>query len=192
MRAAVFDIRADLRRSPSTQTVSGSPHDVESVGGIGPDADGHEAEAGLHARTDMRHAAAGGNRKGSRSSISQNSTLPGGRTERTGSGRRARESQPPCTGDELPMPVVSVQLGEAPGRLRVQTRKRRVLHRERIARRALPHSRSVISRLVGRDLHYALYPGHGADRYSSQSNCRVTPLRRNSLTIIGKRSASRS
>ena len=30
--------------------------------GIGPDADGHEAEAGLHARTDMRHAAAGGNR----------------------------------------------------------------------------------------------------------------------------------
>ena len=63
MRAAVFDIRADLRRSPSTQTVSGSPHDVESVGGIGPDADGHEAEAGLHARTDMRHAAAGGNRR---------------------------------------------------------------------------------------------------------------------------------
>ena len=61
------------------------------------------------------------------------------------------------------MQVVSVQLGEAPGRLRVQTRKRRVLHRERIARRALPHSRSVISRLVGPDLHYALYPGHGAD-----------------------------
>ena len=55
--------------------------------------------------------------KGSGSSISQNSTLPGGRTERTGSGRRARESQPPCTGDEFPMQVVSVQLGEAPGHL---------------------------------------------------------------------------